>query len=255
MIDNNSPPRVSDLFLETPISSRDISGILSISDTDLGQTHYSEILNLSERGMASLTLDQFNYSGFPGFRGLDDFYILTYDNGNPVKAVVSKVSVNVNFNTSPQLLANSFFTVPKGASNFAFKLNPGIDFENDDLTYSLVTPPDHGILSGCLEGSNKTICKYTPPEGFVGAVTFSYRASDSLALSDLSLVTLRVISFSGTITQVALGYNNSCVVFDEGHIRCWGSNYSGQLGLGHTRPIGDDEKPLYQGDIDVGEGF
>jgi Regulator of chromosome condensation (RCC1) repeat len=38
----------------------------------------------------------------------------------------------------------------------------------------------------------------------------------------------------------------------DGRIRCWGSNPNGELGLGHTDPIGDDEPPAAAGDVSVG---
>ncbi len=41
--------------------------------------------------------------------------------------------------------------------------------------------------------------------------------------------------------EVAIGFTHSCVRFRSGGVRCWGSNQFGQLGLGHTDSIGDDE--------------
>jgi len=37
-----------------------------------------------------------------------------------------------------------------------------------------------------------------------------------------------------------------------GTVRCWGRNYEGQLGYGHTTPIGDNEAPSTAGTVDVG---
>ena len=254
LIDNNSAPIVPDLFLDTPTYSREVSGFLSVSDTDSGQTHHSEIIKLSHNGFASLSMGEFSYTGLPGFRGLDIFYVLTRDNGNPVKAVVSKVSVMVNFNTAPQLKTSQVHVLPKGDSSFPFNLFAAIDSEEDPLTYEIVERPSQVVISDCLDGvSNDISCNYTLPQGFTGDVTFSYRASDGLVYSGTSVVTLKIVSFSGMMTQVALGNGNSCVVFDEGHIRCWGYNAYGSLGFGHGFLVGDDENPLSQGDVNVGE--
>ena len=47
-------------------------------------------------------------------------------------------------------------------------------------------------------------------------------------------------TFAGSIDN---GENFSCVILGSGNVRCWGLNSSGQLGLGNTTPIGDNESP------------
>jgi len=43
--------------------------------------------------------------------------------------------------------------------------------------------------------------------------------------------------------QLAAGGDETCAVMAGGTVRCWGLNQYGQLGLGHTKNIGDDETP------------
>lgn len=43
--------------------------------------------------------------------------------------------------------------------------------------------------------------------------------------------------------QVTVGGSHSCALLDDGHVRCWGDNSVGQLGLGNTMNLGDDELP------------
>ena len=40
-----------------------------------------------------------------------------------------------------------------------------------------------------------------------------------------------------------MGYQSSCALLASGDVRCWGRNDLGQLGLGSTEVIGDDEVP------------
>lgn len=60
------------------------------------------------------------------------------------------------------------------------------------------------------------------------------------------------VPIGGSIVQIAAGAYHTCAVLSTGAIRCWGNNYSGQLGYGHTDPIGDDESAGSAGDIDIG---
>ncbi len=53
--------------------------------------------------------------------------------------------------------------------------------------------------------------------------------------------------------QIDTGGRHTCALFD-GNVRCWGSGNAGQLGLGNTRTIGDNEIPGAVGPVDVGAG-
>jgi alpha-tubulin suppressor-like RCC1 family protein len=48
------------------------------------------------------------------------------------------------------------------------------------------------------------------------------------------LATLSGVKLSDNATAVYAGGNNSCLLLDNGSIKCWGANNSGQLGLGRT---------------------
>lgn len=59
-----------------------------------------------------------------------------------------------------------------------------------------------------------------------------------------------------TAQQIAIGYGHTCALLDDNHIKCWGKNDSGQLGLGDTRNRGLSADDL--GDalptVDIGPG-
>ena len=52
------------------------------------------------------------------------------------------------------------------------------------------------------------------------------------------------LSFPGGAIDISTGGFGSCVILTSGNVRCWGKNDKGQLGLGHTSHIGDDENLL-----------
>nr|WP_255216008.1 hypothetical protein [Pseudenhygromyxa sp. WMMC2535] len=54
------------------------------------------------------------------------------------------------------------------------------------------------------------------------------------------------------VSFVSPGQEHTCAVTESGQLYCWGANTSGQLGLGHTQNIGDDESPS-EGLVELGE--
>jgi cysteine-rich repeat protein len=61
-----------------------------------------------------------------------------------------------------------------------------------------------------------------------------------------------VVDVGGPVESMGLGSLHACAVLVGGGLRCWGHNNLGQLGLGHTDPIGDDEPPSAAAEVDVG---
>jgi cysteine-rich repeat protein len=59
-----------------------------------------------------------------------------------------------------------------------------------------------------------------------------------------------------TAVSIAKGASHTCALLDDGHVKCWGMNFSGELGLGDKLNRGDD--PNEMGDnlptVDLGTG-
>ncbi len=71
---------------------------------------------------------------------------------------------------------------------------------------------------------------------------------------DEAATTLAPIDLGGTATSVHVGDDHTCAMIDDGSVRCWGLNAQGQLGIGNTGNIGDDEVPSSIPALDFGEG-
>ena len=52
-----------------------------------------------------------------------------------------------------------------------------------------------------------------------------------------------LVDLGGVATAIAAGADHTCAVMSDGSLRCWGANAHGQLGLGNTDPLGDNESP------------
>ena len=61
-----------------------------------------------------------------------------------------------------------------------------------------------------------------------------------------------VIDIGGKVRQVVAGEAHTCALMEAGAVRCWGYGSHGQLGLGNTESIGDDEVPSSVEPVDVG---
>ena len=134
----------------------------------------------------------------------------------------------------------------------SINIPPAIDADGDNLTYDLVLPPSSGTIENCMMGTSDLLCDYVAEENFFGDVEFKITASDGQGTSEIQTVTLTVLPPSETVKEIFAGGNTSCALFTDGTLKCWGDNRFGQLGLGHTNNIGDDEIPVEAGIVSVG---
>lgn len=80
--------------------------------------------------------------------------------------------------------------------------------------------------------------------GFRGELGYGNQnnVGDDELLSSIPAVSLTT---APDVVAVALaaGDRHTCAILSDGTVKCWGANYNGQLGYGHTRNIGDNELP------------
>jgi cysteine-rich repeat protein len=83
--------------------------------------------------------------------------------------------------------------------------------------------------------------------GTLGLPNAGHVGDDELP-SAVSLVSLG----NTPVVAISSGYAHTCVLYEDGTIRCWGQASYGELGYGNTNRIGDNEVPSSVGPVDVG---
>jgi hypothetical protein len=106
-----------------------------------------------------------------------------------------------------------------------------------------------GYDSACvLLNSNRVRCW-----GYGGSGNLGYGATDDIGDNELPTVVGTVNIGSGrTARAIAVGWEHSCALLDNGRVRCWGHALRGELGYGNTDMIGDNETPNTVGPVSLG---
>jgi hypothetical protein len=76
------------------------------------------------------------------------------------------------------------------------------DTDNDSLTYSVVTGPSHGVLSGTTPDLS-----YTPAANYYGSDTFTFKANDGTVDSNASVVTITIVPVNDPPVAVSDSYS------------------------------------------------
>ena len=124
------------------------------------------------------------YTPTVDFVGTDAFTFRSHDGRD--FSNVSTITLNVTaVNDAPVALAQTISTTRN--SNAAIDL-VAIDAESDPLTYTLVSSPTHGLLSGALP-----TLLYTPEANFVGDDSFQFQARDPQGAATVATVNITVL--------------------------------------------------------------
>lgn len=97
------------------------------------------------------------------------------------------------------------------------------------LSFGSVSGLPPGLV-GTLDGFGNVLVTGTPLAAGTFDITIDARNSDGRHNGFLSL---RVVSFANTATDISVGTNHTCAVA-AGGVQCWGDSTSGQLGVGEA---------------------
>ena len=171
--------------------------ILGGTDFSLNPLTYS-VLFQPNNGTLSGTAPNLVYTPATNFVGSDAF-IFRINNG-ATNSASATVYVTVSPSTTPPSNA------PPVANSQSISTNSGTaravilsasDVNGDALAYSVVAPPANGILSRAAP--NLT---YTPTAGFSGSDSFSFKANDGKADSNIATVSISVLANRAPVVNV-----------------------------------------------------
>ena len=190
---NDAPMAVNDSYTtneDTPLTVP-VPGVLA-NDADVDGGALSAVLvSPPAHGALNLNPDgSFLYTPDANFSGADSFTYRATDGA--AHSNVATVAITVNAVNDPPVAANdSYFASEDSALSLAA---PGVlqndtDPEGSALTAVLVSAPANGSLILNAEGS----FTYTPNTNFSGSDSFTYRANDGTASSNLASVSILVL--------------------------------------------------------------
>ena len=173
-------------------------GVLA-NDTDVeGNSLTAAKLTSPAHGTLSFSANgAFTYQPDADYRGPDSF---TYRaNDGLTDSSTALVNLTVTPVNDPPSAAAQAVTTPEDTPRATTLA--GTDVDGDPLTYTIVSSPAHGTLSG--SGATRT---YTPAANYYGADSFTYRVSDGTLSSDPVTVTITIDAVNDPPTTTADAY-------------------------------------------------
>ncbi len=189
---------------------------ITLTGTDAdGESLTYSIVSSPANGSLTGTPPAVTYRPSTNYNGGDQFIFKVSD--GKLDSVPAAVQINVTpVNDAPKALAQSV-SVNQGAS-VSITLT-GDDVDGDNLTFSLVTQPGHGTLTGTAP--NLT---YKPTGLFIGHDQFTFRVRDGAGFSPAATVSITVVDINQPPTaKIAVsplatvaGFTNLVVIAGNG---------------------------------------
>lgn len=170
-----------------------LSIILSGSDADGDMLTYA-IVAQPGNGVLSGTAPNLVYTANTGFSGMDSFFFTVNDGTDESNQATISITVN-DPGSAPVVSHQNVWTNIDTALPITLTAS---DADGDDLTYTVITSPENGTLSGMAPA-----LVYMPNAGFSGDDRFQFRVSDGIfSVSRFINISVSQPQFSigGTVT-------------------------------------------------------
>ena len=183
---NDAPVATGESF--TVNEDNVLSGNVLSNDSDIdGNSLTALLVTGPSHGTLTLNSDgSFTYTPTGNYNGADAFTYRANDGTANSNIVIVSLTVTP-VNDAPVATGESF-TVNEDGVLSGSVLGNDSDIDGNSLTALLVTGPSHGALTLNADGS----FTYTPTGNFNGAESFSYKANDGTANSNIVTVSLTI---------------------------------------------------------------
>ena len=194
---NDAPEALAQSTSTAEDAAKEIA--LSATDVDLDTLTYS-IVTPPANGTLTGTAPNVTYTPSANSNGTDSFTFKVNDGTDD--SVTQSVSITVAaVNDAPVATAQSVTTSEDTAKAITLS---GADAENDAITYTLITPPANGTLSGTAPDM-----VYTPAADFDGVDSFTFTVNDGTADSGEAVVSITVTPVNDAPVAAAQSLNTS----------------------------------------------
>jgi len=165
-------------------NSEDVT--LAGSDGDNDPLTYV-IVNQPRKGILSGTAPNLNYRSYSNLYGNDLFTYVTNDGAT--NSMLATVSISIAaVNDNPSALNQTIDSEEDAVVDITLL---GSDVDGDTISYSIVSQPSNGNLTG--SGKSQT---YTPNSHFNGTDSFTFKTRDSSTTSSIATVNINVSSIN-----------------------------------------------------------
>ena len=189
-IDPSGPPVLSSPHLYVT-TTQDSAVEIDATATDTLNRTITYTPSTPSHGTITGSGPKFTYTPNAGFFGTDEITI-TLSNGDHSATVTVSITIDAH-DAIPVTADATAYVAQNGAGSIVLTAT---DTDSPSLTYTVVGTPEHGSLSG--DAPNLI---YTPDPDYAGADTLTYEASDGMATSNVSTITINVtICGDGTQT-------------------------------------------------------
>lgn len=184
----NDVPIIIGSPVTSVIGGRNYSFTPTVSDIDIGDTQTFSISNKPSWAIFNTSTGSLTGTPTNSFVGTTSNVVITVTDRAGAVASLAAFSITViqsNINEAP--IASGQTLSVNEDNDLTVTLNAE-DFDNDDLTYSIVTEPSNGTL---VQSSNNTWV-YSPEDNYNGNDSFSYKAMDAALSSSNAVVNITI---------------------------------------------------------------